>query len=110
MVIVQAPGRSGALYTADFALDQGREVCVHESGLAGANSEGSRALAEQGARVIRRVKDIYPVSAEPFRTMGDSFGLSRGSCEEAGALTAKLLREELQGSLTFYKGRVQAHG
>ena len=110
VIIVQAPRRSGALYTADFALDQGREVCVHESGLAGKNSEGSRELAEQGARVIQKAGDIYSAINEPYRTMGDSFGLSRGSCADAGRLTARLLRDELQGSLVFYKGRTQAHG
>ena len=34
VVLVQAPRRSGALITVDHALEQGREVFVHESGLA----------------------------------------------------------------------------
>ena len=60
IVVVQAPRRSGALYTADYALEQGREVLVHRSGLEGPRSEGSAALADQGARVVRAVSDFIP--------------------------------------------------
>lgn len=110
IVVVQAPRRSGALYTADFALDQGRDVCVHESGLGGRLGGGTAALASQGARVISLLKELYAHIPDPYRTMQDSFGLSRGSAEEAGYLTARLLREEMKGQAVFYKGRMQTHG
>jgi len=109
VVIVQAPRRSGALYTADFALDQGRDVAVHESGLSGRCGRGTAALAEQGARVIRTLWDLCPELEESARTLRDSWGLSEGSHEEAGQMCARLMREELRGTAVFYKGRVQTN-
>jgi DNA processing protein len=58
VVVVQAPARSGALITADFALDQGRDVVVHEAGLEGDRGAGTRALAVQGAPVVKTVADV----------------------------------------------------
>jgi DNA processing protein len=57
-VVVQAPARSGALITADYALEQGRELVVHRVGMAGERGAGSRRLAEQGAAVIDCASDI----------------------------------------------------
>jgi DNA processing protein len=58
VVVVQAPARSGALLTADFALDQGRDVVVHAAGLGGERGAGTRTLAHQGAPVIRGATDV----------------------------------------------------
>jgi len=57
-VVVQAPLRSGALITADYALEQGRELVVHRVGTCGERGAGSRALAEQGATVVGAAADI----------------------------------------------------
>jgi DNA processing protein len=58
VVIVEAPERSGALFTAEFALDQNRDLWVHESGLQGSTGAGTRRLAEEGAPVIRGAGEI----------------------------------------------------
>ena len=58
VVVVQAPARSGALATADFALDQGRDVFVHEHGLDGERGAGTRRLALQGAPVVGSADDV----------------------------------------------------
>jgi len=58
LVVVQAPQRSGALISADYALEQGRDLLVHEVGIAGQRGAGSRRLAEQGAPVIKSAEDI----------------------------------------------------
>ena len=52
VVVVQAPERSGALITADYALQEGRDLFVHAAGLAGSAGAGSRRLAEAGATVV----------------------------------------------------------
>ena len=51
-VIVQAPRRSGALITADYALDQGRDVLVHRDCLQPVVGDGGAALLECGARAV----------------------------------------------------------
>ena len=58
VVVAQAPGKSGALITAEHALQEGRDLFVHAAGLAGSAGAGSRRLAEAGATVIRGSADI----------------------------------------------------
>ena len=110
VVIIQAPRRSGALYTADFALEQGRDVAVHECGLSGGFSGGTIVLAEQGAPVIRSLQDLYPAFPVSSKRMRDPYWLSKGTPEQAGMASCRQLRAEMQGEAVFYKGRLQAHG
>ena len=58
VAVIQAPEGSGALITADYALEQGRELVVHAEGLEGPAGAGTRRLAEQGAEVVRSAADI----------------------------------------------------
>lgn len=57
-VVVEAPRRSGALITVDFAADQGREVFVVPSGPSSAAGEGSNRLLRDGARAVMCAGDI----------------------------------------------------
>jgi DNA processing protein len=54
-LVVEAPAASGALITARFALEQGRDLWVSSAGL---SSEGAARLAEEGAKTIYSVSDI----------------------------------------------------
>lgn len=58
VLIVEAPKKSGALITADFALEQGRDVYVCSLLLNSLQNEGSKALYEQGAFAIKSMDDI----------------------------------------------------
>ncbi len=58
VIIVQAPQRSGALITADYALGEGRDLYVHSAGVSGGQSAGTRDLAESGARVIASAREM----------------------------------------------------
>jgi DNA processing protein len=58
VLIVEAPALSGALITARFALEQGRDIWVASTGVASPRGAGTRALAEDGGRVIRSAEDI----------------------------------------------------
>jgi DNA processing protein len=82
-VVVQAPLRSGALITAEYALEQGRELVVHRAGTAGERGAGSRSLAEQGAAIVEGAADI----------LGD-WGWLQG---DAGKQLAATLEKELAG-------------
>ncbi len=58
-VVMQAPRRSGALHCATCALDLGRDVYVHSTGLrSGEVNEGTRSLAEMGADVVTTYADV----------------------------------------------------
>jgi DNA processing protein len=54
-LIVEAPAKSGALITARFALEQGRDLWVAQAALA---SEGAARLVEDGAGIVYSASDI----------------------------------------------------
>jgi DNA processing protein len=56
--IIEAPSRSGALITASFAADQGREVFVIPGSIFAQTAEGTNALLRDGARLVRDGADI----------------------------------------------------
>ena len=58
VVIVEAPEKSGALITAQFALDQGRDLWVDGYGVKSPKGAGTASLAEQGAGIINSAEDI----------------------------------------------------
>lgn len=58
VLVVEAPSRSGALITVDFAADQGRDVFA-VPGLATSNtSAGTNQMIRDGARLVRDAGDI----------------------------------------------------
>ncbi|MDR2842897.1 MAG: DNA-protecting protein DprA, partial [Spirochaetaceae bacterium] len=58
VLVVQAGKKSGALITADFALDQGRELAVAASPCGHVFGEGCEKLAADGAPLIKSAEDI----------------------------------------------------
>ena len=57
-VIVEAGRRSGALITADYALDQGREVFAVPGNIFRRASQGTNTLIREGATPVLSVEDI----------------------------------------------------
>lgn len=58
VVVVEAPDRSGALITVDFAADQGRDVFAVAGNVTAANSMGTNRLIRDGARLVRSADDV----------------------------------------------------
>ncbi len=58
VVVIEAGLRSGALITADFAADYGREVFAVPGSILGPASQGSNRLLRDGAAVVTEVRDI----------------------------------------------------
>lgn len=128
IVVVEARERSGALITADLAVEEGREVFAVPGEITSALSAGSNALLRTGAspatcsadvleafglappekpaprvsstaaRVLERLRD-GPTSAD---------GLVRALGLEAAQVTAALTELELNGLLTETSGIIRA--
>jgi DNA processing protein len=57
-VIVEAPEKSGALHTASFALEQGRDLWAGKAGVLSAKGAGTKKLSEDGCGVISAAAEI----------------------------------------------------
>ncbi len=60
-LLVGAPKKSGALITADFALEQGRDVFVHPVGITKSWGAGGALLVETGAELIEHLDELASV-------------------------------------------------
>lgn len=90
-VVVEAAVNSGALYTADFALAQGREVLAVPGSIHAATSAGTNALLADGAAPARCAEDIFDaVGLEtPERALTRRERLSEGEAALVGLLLGR---------------------
>jgi DNA processing protein len=58
VVVIEAGKRSGALITADFALEQNREVFAVPGNVTSPASRGTNSLIQEGAKLVRNVEDV----------------------------------------------------
>jgi DNA processing protein len=58
VIVVEAGKRSGALITADFALEQDREVFAVPGNVTSPASRGTNSLIQEGAKLVRNVEDV----------------------------------------------------
>ncbi len=123
-IVVEARERSGALITADFALEAGREVFAVPGEITSALSAGANALLRLGATPLTSAEDVLeslgveaaaPVSAElgeaPRRVLealerepSGVDGLVRESGLDAAAVATALAELELAGAVAEADG------
>ena len=60
-VVVEAKKESGSLITANFALNEGRDVYAVPGNINNANSEGTNELIKNGANVLTSYRDLLNV-------------------------------------------------
>jgi DNA processing protein len=125
-VIVEARERSGALITADFALEDGREVFAVPGEITGSLAAGTNRLLRQGATPLTSSGDVLEMfglglvpAVQPealgatascvLDRLADSSAtadeLARATCLDAGPLAAALAELELAGLVGEADGR-----
>jgi DNA processing protein len=127
-VVVEARERSGALITADFALEDGREVMAVPGEITSSLSAGANALLRLGATPVTRVDDVLeaiglerapPARPQPEGAAAAVFEvLQRGAMTadelvrrtglDTGALAAALVQLELAGRVSVEDGEVRS--
>lgn len=128
-VVVEARERSGALITADFALEDGREVLAVPGEITSPLSAGTNALLRLGATPatcaadvleavgVERRSELRPVPDDPAAASvlealaaGASTAdeLARVTALDAGALAAALAMLELAGAVAVDDGTVRS--
>lgn len=100
VAVIEAPEKSGALITADYALEEGRDLFVHSAGLKGMNRFGCESLFRQGAPVISAFSDIAGLWGLEIKKPLEvrrrwSGGSSAASTADAGKQAAEDLKKEL---------------
>jgi DNA processing protein len=124
-VVVEAREASGALITADLALEEGREVFAVPGEITGALSRGTNALLRLGATPLTCAADVLEVFGLPgpaprkppgsgdaaavLAQLRDAAGtadeLARSTGLAAGAVAAALTELELAGIVAGSEGR-----
>lgn len=102
-VVITAPAKSGSLITADYALEQGRDLFIHASGSAGrsrGDASGTERLERDGAPVVEHGSDLF-----------SHWGWIRGSVpwvrwrrsDEGDSFSAGV-RDEMDDKVLYYNG------
>jgi DNA processing protein len=127
-VVVEARSRSGALITADFALELGREVFAVPGEITSGLSAGTNDLLRQGATPLLAAGDVLDVlgieppprtrgalseaAADVFRLLADEAceadGLTRASGRSSAEVGAALVELELAGLVASAEGVYRA--
>jgi DNA processing protein len=127
-VVIEARERSGALITADFALEEGREVLAVPGEITSALSAGTNALLRLGATPATSVHDVLdavgltPVDAAGVDVDGDAAAvlarlrdtpadadeLARATGLDAATVAAALAELELAGAAVESNGVYRA--
>jgi DNA processing protein len=118
-IVVEARERSGALITADLALDEGREVFAVPGEITSVLSKGTNALLRQGATALTSADDVLealgleraeapevPAEAAALVALlpASADELVRATGREAGDLAAALCELELAGVVREQEG------
>ncbi|OGY56405.1 MAG: DNA protecting protein DprA, partial [Candidatus Colwellbacteria bacterium RBG_13_48_8] len=93
-LVIEAPAQSGALATARFAAEQGREVFVVPGSLSNRNYRGSHELIRDGATLVQGVEDVLGDLGQNSLFTPHSSNLISPELSEEETIIVETLRKE----------------
>lgn len=93
VVVVEAAEKSGALITADFALEEGRDVFAVPGSIFAENSRGTNGLLKKGAAIATEAADMLR-----------EYGWQAAEQKKQGPFSLTLEEEALLSLLNYEKG------
>lgn len=115
-LVVEAAERSGALITADFSMEQGREVFAVPGPVTSEKSVGTNRLIQQGAKCVTCVQDIleeFPSLVQTSRAPAESAEPSDLLSEERLVLSfvkdEPVHIDELKEQISLPPGEIHRH-
>jgi DNA processing protein len=104
-VVVESPLKSGALITADFALEQGREVFVLQVPSETEAGSGTHSLIEEGASVISSAGELLKSLSYRPRDLKPRINIQPDfDSQETGRFLAARFLAELKGKEISHEG------
>ena len=95
VIVVEAAEQSGALITADFAREQGRELFAVPGNISSWSSRGTNALIQQGAKLVMGVDDVLSELNLSRKEAQVAVQLALPESAEEAALLAHLSQQPL---------------
>ncbi|MFA5754394.1 MAG: DNA-processing protein DprA [Patescibacteria group bacterium] len=82
-LVIEAPEKSGALTTAEYAKSQNRQLVVVPGAIFSRLSRGSNELIKEGARAVMAASDILRIFVQTMEPPAESDKLSKNPAREA---------------------------
>lgn len=98
ILIVEAPKKSGTMITAEFALEQNKEVLVVPGNITNPKSRGCNELLSQGAKPVLEVDDIL----EEFENIMECYKITDGEGETVESTSTVSRCSETLKKIPYY--------